>query len=73
MNEIIKDRDKYKTLYKEEQKFSHENKITIESQKRLIQSSTHFNSSGKIEKILIRPMSGDSNKIVSNKSVMKYK
>jgi len=53
INDIVKERDKYKVLYRDEVKKGNVSKIAVESQKRLLQTSTQFNSSGKI-----RPMSG---------------
>ncbi len=38
IHQIIKDRDQYKNLYREEFKKNNDNKIIIESQKRLLKS-----------------------------------
>jgi myosin heavy subunit len=53
INEIIRERDKYQKLYREEVKKYNESKVAIEAQKRLLSNSTQFTSTGKI-----RPLTG---------------
>ena len=40
IHQLIKDRDRYKDLYREEFKKNNENKVTIESQKRLLKTTS---------------------------------
>ena len=46
INEIIKEKSQYETLYKEELKKNHENKIMLDTQKRSMSTLTSIKTSG---------------------------
>ena len=48
INEIIREKDKYENLYKDELKKNHESKIMLDTQKRMMSTFTSFKSTGSL-------------------------